>query len=69
MGKLCKPYNTNTMVGKKNSVALRFLQKNDRFFISTCPRHLAHIAASNANDAFCEYTGINEFCVQVYLGF
>ena len=51
--------NTNTMVGKKNSVVSRFLHKNDRIFISGCPCHLVHIAANNANDAFREYIGIN----------
>ena len=35
------------------------LQKNDIILISGCPCHLAHITANNANDAFCEYIGIN----------
>ena len=44
--------NTNAMVGKQNSVASRFLQKNPNIFIGGCPCHLAHITASHANDAF-----------------
>ena len=42
--------NTNAMVGKCNSVSSGFLGKNP-VFIGGCPCHLAHIAASNANDA------------------
>ena len=47
--------NSNTMIGKKNSVASRFLQKNYRIFTSGCPCHVAHITVSN----FSEYIGSN----------
>ena len=33
--------NTNAMVGKRNSVGPRFLEKNPNVFIGGCPRHLA----------------------------
>ena len=51
--------NTNAMVGKQNSVASRFLQKNPNIFIGGCPCHLAHITASYANDAFSNAISTN----------
>ena len=51
--------NTNTMIGKNNSIASRFLEKNENVFVAGCPCHLAHIAASNAHDDFCEYISLN----------
>ena len=35
--------NTNTMIGRNDSVALRFLEKNPEMFMAGCPCHLAHI--------------------------
>lgn len=63
--------NTSTMVGKNNSVASRFKQKNPEIFISGCPCHLAHIAASHANDAFSEILGLNveNLCIDLYYWF
>ena len=57
--------NTNAMVGKRNSVGSRFLEKNPNVFNGGCPCHLAHIAASNANDAFSKYIGlkVEDVCV------
>ena len=51
--------NTNAMVGKQNSVASRFLQKNPNIFTGGCPCHLAHITASYANDAFSNAISTN----------
>ena len=51
--------NTNAMIGRKNSVASRFKQKNESCFIGGCPCHFAHIAASNVNDAFSQHIGLN----------
>ena len=59
--------NTNTMIGKNNSIASRFLEKNENVFIAGCPCHLAHIAASNAHDDFCEYISLNVEDVMVDL--
>ena len=42
--------NGSTMVGKRNSLASRFKDKNSEIFISGCPCHLAHIVTSHAND-------------------
>ena len=57
--------NTNSLVGCHNSVASRFLKKNPECFIAGCPCHLAHIAASSANDAFSSCIGVNveDVCV------
>ena len=51
--------NTDIMIGKNNSIASRFLERNENVFIADCPCHLAHIAASNSHAAFSEYNGIN----------
>ena len=61
-------HNTEAMVGKHNSVGSRFLEKNPNVFIGGCHRHLAHIAASNANDAFSKCIGLNveDVCVDCY---
>ena len=60
--------NTSSMVGNNNSVASWFIQKNPDIFISGCPCHLAHIAASHANDAFSEVLGLNveNVCIDLY---
>ena len=57
--------NTNAMVGIRNSVASRFLGKNNEICIAGCPCHLAHIAAGHANDGFCNYINLNieDVCV------
>ena len=62
--------NTNTMVGKRNSVGFRFLEKNPNVFIGGCPCHLAHIAASSAKDAFSKCIGLNieHVCVDCFTG-
>eukprot|EP00795_Rhopilema_esculentum_P011061 gene11061-19920_t len=63
--------NTNTMIGKNNSIASRFLEKSQNVFIAGCPCHLAHIAASNSHDAFSEYIGLNieNFMVDLFYWF
>ena len=63
--------NTKAVVGKRNSVASRFLEKNPNVFISGCPCHLAHIATSNVNDAFSKCIGLNveDVCVDSYYWF
>ena len=63
--------NTNAMVGRNNSVASRFLDKNPACFVAGCPCHLAHIAASTANDAFSINVGVNveDVCVDCYYWF
>ena len=47
------------MTGKNNSIASRFVERNESVFIAGCPCHLVHIAASNSHEAFSEYIGIN----------
>ena len=47
------------MIGKTNSIVSRFLERNENIFIAGSSCHLAHIAASNSHDAFCEYIAIN----------
>lgn len=51
--------NTNSMIGVHNSSASRCKAQNSEIYVLGCPCHLAHIAASNANDAFSEIVGIN----------
>ena len=62
--------NTIAMVGKRNSIGFRFLEKNP-VFIGSCPCHPAHIAASNANDALSKCIGLNfeDVCVDCYYWF
>ena len=52
---------------KNNSIASRFLKRDENIFIAGCLCHLAHKAASNSHDAFSEYIGINVEDVTVYL--
>ena len=63
--------NTNSMIGKNNSVASRFLEKNPATFIAGCPCHLAHIAASHANESFSSYVdlSVEDVCVDCYYWF
>ena len=60
--------NAITMVGKRNSLASRMKDKNSEIFISSCPVHLAHIAVSNANDAFSEVLRLNveNVCADIF---
>ena len=51
--------NTNAMVGKRSSFGSRFLDKNPNVYIGGYPYHLAHIVASNANDVFSKFMGLN----------
>jgi hypothetical protein len=51
--------NTNSMIGVHNSFASRCKAQNSEIYVRGCPCHLAHIAASNADDAFSEIVGIN----------
>ena len=59
--------NTDIMIGKSNSIASRFLERNENVFIADCPCHFAHIAASNSHATFTEYIGINVEDVMVDL--
>ena len=63
--------NTNAMIGVNNSVASRFLGKNEDIFVGGCPCHLCHIAASSANDAFSKDLGIDieDVCVNAFYWF
>ena len=63
--------NTNSMIGRNNSVASRFLEKNPATFIAGCPCHLAHIAASHANESFSEFVNLSveDVCVDCYYWF
>ena len=47
--------NTNTMIGIRNSVASRFLGKNNEICIVACPCHLAHTPADHGNDGLSNY--------------
>ena len=51
--------NTISMIGAHNSFASRCKEQNPNIFVHGCPCHLAHIAASNANDAFTAIAKIN----------
>ena len=51
--------NTNAMIGRNNSIASHCKAKNQSIFISGCPCHLAHLAATAANDSFTEAIGVN----------
>lgn len=63
--------NTNSMIGRNNSVASRFLEKNPATFIAGCPCHLAHIAASHANESFSDFVNLSveDVCVDCYYWF
>ena len=63
--------NGSTMVGKRNSLASCFKDKNSEIFISGCPCHLAHIVTSHANDAFSEVRGLNveNLCIGIFYWF
>ena len=60
--------NTNSMIGKRNSVASRLLEKNNNIFIGGCPCHLAHLAASKAHDIFCDYI-VENVMIDLYYWF
>ena len=59
------------MIGASNSLASRFLEKNSEIFVGGCVCHLAHIAASHANDAFSDILGINveNICIDCFCWF
>ena len=62
--------NTNNMNDWKeqfHGFNSRFLERNENFFISGCPYHVAHISASNSYDAFNEYIVLNVEDVMVDL--
>ena len=63
--------NTNAMIGKNNSVASRCLNKNPCMFVAGCPCHLAHIAASTANDTYSDMMKINveDICIDSFYWF
>ena len=47
------------LIGCNNAIASRCKNENPDIFISGCACHLAHIAATEANDAFTDVLGIN----------
>ena len=51
--------NCSTAIWVRNSVVSRILNKNPNVYISGFPCHLAHIAASHANDAFSNLIRLN----------
>ena len=53
------------MIGKNSSITSRFLERNENVFIAGCPCQV--IAASNSDDAFSEYIGLNVEDVMVDL--
>ena len=59
--------NTNSVIGKNNSIASRFLERNENVFIAVCLCYLAYIAASDSHDAFIQYNGLNVDNVMVDL--
>ena len=63
--------NTNSMVGIHNSLASRCRSHNPEIFLSRCPCHLVHIAASHAHDAFSEIAGVNveDLLIDLYYWF
>ena len=64
--------NTNAMIGIRNSVASRFLGKNNELCNAECSCHLAHIAAAGqANDRFSNYINLNieDACVDTFYWF
>ena len=63
--------NTNSMIGAHNSFASRCKAQNADIYVLGCPRHLAHISASTANDAFVEISGINvkDLLIDLYYWF
>ena len=63
--------NTNSMIGAHNSFASRCKVQNENIYLLGCPCHLAHIAASNANDAFAEISGTNveDLLIDLYYWF
>ena len=52
-------------------MAFRFLEKNPATFIAGCPCHLAHIAASHANESFSNFVNLSveDVCVDCYYWF
>ena len=63
--------NTNAMIGSHNSIASRCKNMNPNIFICGCPCHLAHLAATQANDSFTEFVGINveDFLIDLFYWF
>ena len=54
---------TNSNIGTHNSLKQKGLLKNKHIFVSSCPCHILHNAASKASTAFCE---IVKFDVEVH---
>ena len=44
--------NTNSNIGARNSIKQRAIEKNENIFVSGCPSHILHDAASKANSEF-----------------
>ena len=63
--------NTNAIIGIRNSIASRFLGKNNEICIAGCPCHLAHFAAAHANNGFSNYINLNieDVCVDAFYWF
>jgi hypothetical protein len=63
--------NTSAMIGRHNSIASRCKNMNPNIFISGCTCHLAHLAATQANDSFTNFVGINveDFLIDLYYWF
>lgn len=51
--------NTNSMIGRNNSIASRCKARNPDIFVAGCSCHLAGIAATEGNNAFSEGIGLN----------
>ena len=63
-----KSFELDNIPFPRNSLASCMKDKNSEIFISSCPFHLAHIAVSNANDAFSEVLRLNveNVCVDIF---
>lgn len=63
--------NTNTNVGKRNSVITRIHSKNESVYLSGCPAHMLHNAALKASKAFSKITSfeVEDFMIDIFYHF